>query len=181
MRESERGGKKCPKTVCNFLVISCIWNKTNLLLVMLGLAHTNIRANMHSVSPATASKRAVYVSNSRLHMNQRDLGETLNMVLSRGAFWQTHWYVGAFTHLPDSHLKQQHPMFPSHFISCLIGHSNVTTVGTHKPTQIKLCAWQLRVRQKDMGRESWRQKQSARQRDWEKRWKAAREKAGGRK
>lgn len=57
---------------------------------MLGLAHTNTRANMHSVSPATASKRAVYVSNSQFHMNQRDIGEMLNIVLSRGAVGRAH-------------------------------------------------------------------------------------------
>lgn len=130
---------------------------------MLDLAHTNIRPNMHSVSPAAASKKAVYISDSRLHMTHRDLGETLNMVLSKGAVWQTHWYDGAFPHLLDSHRKQQHPMSPSHFISCLIGHSNVTTDGTHKHTQIKLCAWQLRVRHKDMGWESWRLRQSERE------------------
>lgn len=141
---------------------------------MLGLAHTNIRANMHSVSPAAASKRAVYISDSGLHMNHGDLGETLNMVLSKGAVWQTHWHIDASSRLPDSHLKQQHPLSPSHFISCLIGHSNVTTVRvilpnrTYKHAQIKLCAWQLRVRQKDMGRESWRQKQPERQRRIEK-------------
>lgn len=153
---------------------------------MLGLAHTNIRANIpQHVKCHCIKESCLYIS--QLHLNHRDLGETLYMVFSKGAVWKTYWYVGAFLHLPDSYLKQQHPMSPSYFTPCLIGHFNVTTWGFFPPTshtnttQIKLCAWQLRVRQRDMGRESWRQKQSVRKKDWEKRWKEAWEKAGGRK
>lgn len=77
-------------------------------------------------------------------MNHRDLGETLNMVLSKGAFWQTHCYIGAFPHLPDPHLK--HPMtpfslYPSLWVIPMSQHSGFFL---HIQKQIKLCAWQLR-------------------------------------
>lgn len=74
------------------------------------------------------------------------------MALSKGAVWQTHWHVGAFPFLSDSHLKQRHPNVP--FSLYILPHRSSQCqqrIATHKHTQIKLCAWQLRVRQKDMG------------------------------
>lgn len=135
---------------------------------MLSLAHAqNVSADMRSVSPAAASKRAVYISDSQLHMNHRDLGETPNMVLSKGAVWQTHWYIGAIPCLSDSHLKQRHPHVPFSLYIPPHRSSQCHSESRHKRTQIKLCAWQLRVRQKDMGWESWRQKQSEKERERE--------------
>lgn len=96
---------------------------------MLGLAHTNMRADLHSVSPAAALKRAVFVSNPRIHKKQRKKEKSLMWF-----YQELHSSKAA-----DALLNLQHTQFTPLISFCLVGHSNVTTFGTQTRIDKVMC------------------------------------------